>query len=472
MSAKNNIENFLINISTNIFLELDTQGQVLYASSKAKHIFNSEKLVGYSILPLLDASNRDLLISRLKTVIFKTHNDSFSMEFKERFYNVFIYPYQKTGIVCMEDITERRQLSQFLNKTKQRLEFAERTARLGYWELNLEAKRFYWSAEMFRIFGLEAKNISQKKNIIREHILAADLPLYKEKIAQLLKNNHQVEGRVRIIRKNGDLAYCLFKASLIFDADGERIAGTFQDITPLAETENALSEAKDEADRLNLAKSYFLAQASHDLRQPMQALNMFIAALGSDKLSSSQHNLVEKITASANNLKSLLDNLLDISKLDSGGMSYHPKKINLSRFLSHLCGEYIDLAHHHNLKFKYNLPMLMIETDVHLLERIIRNLLSNAFKYAQNRVFITVKQASGGVRISILDDGCGISPKEQALIFHEFYQSSEIADNRRQGAGLGLSIVQKIAKIIGGKIEVSSKIGKGSAFCLWLPIKN
>lgn len=469
MVEKNDFQDFLLNLSTNIFLELDKDGHIFYASSKAKQVLDTADLVGASILPLLDATSRDLLISRLKTVIFNGQADSFNLEFKQRYYNVFIYPYQDKGVVCLEDITERRQLSQALNKTKRRLEFAEQTARLGYWELNLTAKRFYWSAEMFRIFGLDAKMISHKTNIIREHILADDLPLYKEKIAHLLRDSRPVEGRVRIIRDNGELAYCLFKASIIFDVDGERIAGTFQDITPLAETEVALNAAKNEADRLNLAKSYFLAQASHDLRQPMQALNMFISTLGQEDLTSPQHYLVAKITASADNLKSLLDNLLDISKLDSDGMSYTPKKINLSRFLGHLCNEFVDVAEHHKLKFKYRSPLIMLETDAFLLERILRNLLSNAFKYARSRVFLVARNANDGVRITVYDDGLGISPQEQKLIFHEFYQSTDIANNRSLGAGLGLSIAQKITHILSGSLNVSSIPSQGSAFCLWLP---
>lgn len=113
------------------------------------------------------------------------------------------------------------------------------------------------------------------------------------------------------------MRYCFFKAGIIDDDGHRKIAGTFQDLTPLIKTQTALEKAKELAENMNRDKSLFLAQASHDLRQPMQALGMFISALAEEKLTDYQKMLLDKIEASADNLKSLLDNLLDLSKLEA-----------------------------------------------------------------------------------------------------------------------------------------------------------
>lgn len=458
----------LLNISTNIFLEVDGSGRVLYASSKAAYIFHASPPEGKNLRRLLDSKNAELLAGHLKSVLYQNYPETFTLEFQTRWYNVFIYPHNGKAVCCLEDITERRQLSHHLHQSRQRLEFAERTARLGYWELDLHAKKFYWSAEMYRIFDIDAAKISTKRNLIREQLLHEDFPLYKQKITELLKFGHPVEGQVRVKRSNGQIAYCLFKASLVYDTGGERIAGTFQDISSLIEIQLALEKARQEADRLNLAKSYFLAQASHDLRQPMQALNMFIAALCEDKLNPEQMDIVKKIEASAANLKSLLDNLLDISKLDSGGMDFQPQSFDLAALLNSLCQEYRQTACLDNFKLRCNLHSITIFSDPLLIERIVRNLLSNAFKYARNTVKISCFKGGKYIYITVSDNGIGIHADEQKQIFDEFYQSRNIPDNRRKGAGLGLNIVKKIAGILGAEIKVRSCPGRYTVFSLRL----
>lgn len=467
MTENNAFLEFLLNISTNIFLELDRYSRILYASAKAQYIFCISHPEG-TLKDYLPGEVVKTINNHLKNVLYQNYPENFNITINERVYNVFAYPFENHIVLCLEDITERRHLSHHLYQTKQRLEFAEKTAHLGYWELDLNAKRFYWSAEMYRIFGLDAKNISHKRNLIRDQILEEDLPLYKKQITELVKNGHPVEGQVRVRRADRRIVYCLFKASIIYDNNGERIAGTFQDITPLVETQLQLKAAKQEADRLNMEKSYFLAQASHDLRQPMQALTMFISALEDDKLNSEQASIVEKISASANNLKSLLDNLLDISKLDSGGMDYQPQTFNLRELLFNLSKEYQELAQARHIRLILRLRDVYIDSDPLLIERIIRNFLSNAVKYTTDKVLISCRNLPSGAVIRVADNGVGIKEEEQCHIFDEFYQSCSIPNNRKNGAGLGLSIVKKIAGILDASISVRSKPNAYTIFSLHL----
>lgn len=370
-------------------------------------------------------------------------------------------------------MTEKDKLAQALQElrqSRQRREFAEKTAHLGYWELDLETKRFYWSKEMYRIFGYAKVLKNHKRNLIREGIFAEDFTFYKQQIKKLFSGARLVGGKIRLRRPSGEVAYCRFRAGFVVRGDKRKIAGTFQDITQEVKTKEELKAAKKKAEDANKAKSYFLAQASHDLRQPMQALQLFVQSLSEEKLKASQQKLVQKISSSAAGLKSLLDNLLDISKLDSGGINIDIQKFNIGTIFCRLCLEYHQTAASQGLDVICRIGHFGVETDSFLLERIIRNLFSNALKYAKHKILISCHKNGGEACIRIIDDGCGIKEQEQRLIFEEFYQSKEVKDNRSNGAGLGLSIVKRLAILLEAKVHIRSRHGHYSAFEVRLPL--
>ena len=470
MTIPADLKEFLLNISPHIFLEINSSGQIVYAGSKAQYIFaltNTNKPTIFEIFP----KKQSLQIKEhLEKLVYQQYPEKFSLEFKNRNYNVLAYPFHQDIVLLMEDITEKRQLSHLLYQVSARLEFAEKTAHLGYWELDLSNKKFYWSKQMYHIFGVDANTVSCKRNLIREQILFDDLKIYKEQLSKLIKEEKPVEGKVRILKPNGKIAYCQFKAGIIFRDFRKNIAGTFQDITTLVETQIAYQKAKQEAEANNMAKSYFIAQASHDLRQPMQALNIFIENLGMTELSALQTEILKKIQESSNNLKNMLDNLLDISKLDSNGMEYLPQTFNLSDFLCRLCQEYKNIAQNKGICLQCNIHNIQITTDTVLLERIIRNLMSNALKYTKNKIKISAVQHNEKVYIFVIDNGIGIKQEEIPYIFDEFFQSRFVSENRRNGAGLGLSIVKKIASRIEAKIKVKSVLKKFTCFTIILDL--
>ncbi len=464
MEQTKRVENFFINISTNLFITLNGKGQVLFANDKAKYIF--ETIREAQLPPIVWQQIKP----RVHNVFYQNFQESFQIEYRGRFYSTFAYPYEHNVVLCLTDITENRQLSHQLHKIGRRLEFAERTAHLGYWELDLENRRFYWSAEIYRIFGVNPNNISEKRNLIRELVFPEDFILYKREIGNLLRHKKPVEGQIRIKRADGRLVYCLFKAGLVSFFEYERIAGVFQDISALAEIQQRLEKAKQYADEMNLEKSRFLAKASHDLRQPMQALSLFISALKEEKLTSKQKAITENILQSSENLKLLLDNLLDISKLDSGGMEYIPESFNIKNLIEKILTEFQMLATSKNIRIKQKLENVVIYSDSLLLERIIRNLLSNALKYTMNTIKISCYKKNEYVYIQVMDNGIGISQEEKNRVFDAFYQNNHISGNRANGTGLGLSIVKKATELLNGKINIRSVAGKYTAFTLKLHI--
>lgn len=461
---------YLLNISTNLFIKINSEGIISYSNAKADMLFGTSNLVGTNIKKLFSEKNYNLLQNKIKEVGKTQSAAHTSIEYKSRNYMVYLYPHGEEQVLCIDDITERVQLSNTLRRTSERLEFAEKTTKLGYWEFDLNSKYLFWSAEMYRLFGLDAQKVSHKTNIIRSHIVKEDYPLYKEKLRELVTLGLPVEGNIRIKRADGKILFCSFKAGLICDCNCNKIAGIFQDLTQLIETQFELEQAKKEAEASDKAKSYFIAQASHDLRQPMQALKIFINTLSEEHLSKNQRNILDKLSASADNLNNLLDNLMDISKLDSHGFAPHNYGFDIAELLKNIIFEFKEIAHKRHIKFVHSFCHYTVHSDPLLVERVVRNLLSNAFKYTKNKVLIGCKKEKSHIRIVVMDNGAGISKKELKLIYNEFYQSENIPDNQRNGTGLGLSIVKKISDVLDLDIKVKSELGHGANFSFRLPL--
>jgi len=345
----------------------------------------------------------------------------------------------------------------------QRLKQAENIAKLGYWELDTKTKTFYWSDEAFRIFGAKPQNLRQ--NLIKKHVYKPDFEQYKQQLQKLIIHQQPISGNIRIQQPNGHIVHCLYNAQT--DGFG-KIVGTFQDVSAQVIAHQELKQAQTEAEEANKAKSYFLAQASHDLRQPLQAIQLFADHLCNESLTPEQYLIAAKISASACNLSKLLNCILDISKIDSGGMKPHFENFNIKQLVENICQEQQQFS---SLSIKSKINAEVIISDNLLIERIIRNLLSNAQKYAHSSILVTINTQNEHLIIRVIDDGCGIDVAEQEKIFADFYQSKDIPDNRNQGAGLGLGIVKRIVKMLNGDIRLKSRPNCYSAFQITLPIK-
>ncbi len=454
----------LADAATDILLKINKQGNVILANQNA-HILGLNEYAD-SLTQLLPESKFPDFYRLCKQSIELQTPEIGHFRIGDRLYQTHFHPKLTDCIVCLRDITEPAEISSELKQVSSRLNFAENIAQLGYWEFDWRHKRIYWSAQMYKIFGLNPQTVHYKRNIFKDYVYPNDLPQYWENLKKLIRHRQPVEGQLRIRRADNTLIYCAYKASIMQD----KIAGTFQDITQFIKIQQELEKAKFSAEKANRDKSYFLAQASHDLRQPMQALNIFIATLFEEGLSSRQHEILSKIETSAHNLNNLLNNLLDISKLESGGIKYEPQEFNIGQLIKNISHEYSELASCKHIKFHALVHNGEVYSDPILIERIIRNLLSNAFKYAKSKIVLGCKRQQDYIRIMVLDNGPGISDDDKSKIFDEFYQSPQITDNRKHGAGLGLTIVSKIATVIDTKIEITTIPGRGCCFSFLLPL--
>lgn len=247
-----------------------------------------------------------------------------------------------------------------------------------------------------------------------------------------------------------------------------RLAGSHDEmVRKIAEATAELRARKDEAERANLSKSRFLAAASHDLRQPMHALGLFISELSQHPHSAESRRLVQRIAASAEAMDNLLDSLLDISKLDAGVLQPNPRAFALQPLLERIATEQRAAAEERELTLKVRPTTCWAYSDPVLFERIITNLVSNAIRYTPaGRILIVCRKRGDRLRVEVRDSGIGIPPEAQEIIFQEFVQLDNAERARIKGLGLGLAIVRRLAQLLGHQLQLRSVPGRGSVFAI------
>lgn len=227
----------------------------------------------------------------------------------------------------------------------------------------------------------------------------------------------------------------------------------------------------EEAERANLAKSRFLAAASHDLRQPLHALGLFLSELSHQQLDARSRQITERLVASAEAMESLLDSLLDISRLDAGVLTPAAQDFDLQAKLEHVLARHAADASARGLALRLHCPPCWAHTDPHLFERIVDNLLGNAIRYTPGGggVLLACRRRGEQWRVEVRDSGIGISADAQQVIFHEFVQLDNAERARDKGLGLGLAIVRRLVDLLGLGLSLRSAPERGSVFAVELP---
>lgn len=244
-----------------------------------------------------------------------------------------------------------------------------------------------------------------------------------------------------------------------------------REIEERSRVESRLREAKAEAERANLSKTKFLAAVSHDLLQPLNAARLFTSALLERRDPQASSALVRNVSNSLEDVENLLGTLVDISKLDAGVIKADIAPFALSELLENLAAEYAQVARSEGLELHFVACSALVRSDIQLLARILRNLLSNAIRYTrQGRVVLGCRRQGRWLSIQVWDSGMGIAAERLEEIFQEFKRGEEQRPDQDRGLGLGLAIVEKIAGILGHRIGVRSWPGRGSVFSVQVPI--
>jgi two-component system CheB/CheR fusion protein len=247
----------------------------------------------------------------------------------------------------------------------------------------------------------------------------------------------------------------------------EGVVITFADITERRHAADALEAAKRQAQLANVAKSRFLAAASHDLRQPLQTLALLQGQLAKIVEGGRAQKLVARLDDTLGAMSGMLNTLLDINQIEAGTVRTEMVIFPINDLFDRLRDEFTYHAQAHKLALRVVACGLSIYSDPRLLEQMIRNLLSNALKYTKHgKVLLGCRRREGMLSIEIWDTGVGIPDEELHAIFEEYHQLDNAARERSRGLGLGLSIVQRLGNLLGHRVRVRSRPGKGSVFAI------
>lgn len=240
------------------------------------------------------------------------------------------------------------------------------------------------------------------------------------------------------------------------------------------ERTSELLDAKKQAEEANLSKTKFLAAISHDLLQPMNAARLFNSALSEYPLEGAAQKLVRSTASSLSDVEGLIGALVDISKLDAGVVEAQMNTFSLDSLLQSLCHEYQEQAAHKQQRFRSRVGSCLVYSDSQLLGRILRNFLTNASRYTDTRgqILLATRKKGRCISIEVWDTGEGIEPEKMSEIFREFSRLKRSTSASDKGLGLGLAIVDKIARVLNHTIRVQSVPGKGSVFAVEVPLAD
>ncbi len=235
------------------------------------------------------------------------------------------------------------------------------------------------------------------------------------------------------------------------------------------EISKRLIEEKNRAEKSSRDKSRFMAAASHDLRQPLHAQVLFISDLEANAENDAQRKTIQNLSSSIDEMRKLLDNILDVARLDAGVVTAKKVHCPLAGVLRQMQEEFAPLAVKQGLDFRVRISPEIIYSDPFLLGQVLRNLLANAIRYTRSGgVLLGLRRQDNGFRLEVWDTGIGIPEAMLDKIFFEFHQLGNEERNRDKGVGLGLSIVKRISRLLGSEVSVKSMPGKGSVFSLTL----
>ncbi|MBZ9858401.1 hybrid sensor histidine kinase/response regulator [Mesorhizobium sp. CA12] len=293
-------------------------------------------------------------------------------------------------------------------------------------------------------------------------------------LERLKKINAALVSRVERSMDQQGNAFSLFQTAISLE---NRVRNRTEELHAtlrrLEQSNIDLSAAKESAELANLSKTRFLAAASHDVLQPLNAAHLSVSALAEVQASDEGRKLVRQVERSLETMEDLLRTLLDISKLDAGVVQPEIGDVSLEALFSSLRSDFLPEAAKKGLSLKFRPVNVAVRSDRTLLRRILQNILSNALRYTRSGgVLVGTRHRGDTIRIDVADTGCGIPEDQREAVFEEFHRgTSTLADaGLAGGLGLGLAIVRRMAAALGHPVTFSSKVGRGTIFHIDVPV--
>ncbi|MFH0974888.1 MAG: response regulator [Spirochaetota bacterium] len=378
-------------------------------------------------------------------------------------------------LVVVRDITERKQAEEALKRINERFEMAANSAGIGVWDWDIENERLIWDQQMYGLYGLEESETEDTYDRWLNSIHPEDKLKAETEIQRALKSETVYNTEYRVIWPDGQIRCIKSNAKVIRDGNGDplRMTGINYDISERKQAEKTLLKAKAAAEDATRAKSEFLANMSHEIRTPMNAVIGLTYLIQKTNLDPKQNEYIKKIQISTQSLMDIINNILDITKIEAGKLEIESATFYLDQVLNTVSNIISVKAEEKGLTVSFHLDKTIPRTligDPLRLGQVLTNLAINAVKFTEKgMVTVSVETAEKHekqikLRFSVQDTGIGIPEADQARLFQFFTQVDGSSTRRYGGTGLGLAISRQIVERMGGEIGLRSIPGTGSTF--------
>ncbi len=395
---------------------------------------------------------------------------------------------KKAEELLRADIAERIRVESALQKSEATLSDALKIARIGYWEYEPVSQQFTLNDQYFALHetavdkfdGYQLQLVEFARRMINDNDAASVVDAIQAACMNSdPKSLSQIEARIQCGDQQTRWVMIRFKAERDQHGQTIKLIGAAQDITDRKVAEQQvlllarLRVQKEAAEIANKAKSRFFATASHDLRQPIHALHLFLGTLKNMSLPPEAQRPLTNVLRCTESIDEMFVSLLDVAKFDAGMISPQISDFPVMNILSRIRHECTPQASSKGLELSVVPCSIWINSDPLMVERIVRNLVTNAIRYTTNgKILVGCRRRQGGaLELVVQDTGIGIAPDQQDKIFVEFYKAAPGQLNQA-GLGLGLSIVDQLARMLTAPVKLTSVENKGSRFSVTLPISN
>ncbi len=377
-----------------------------------------------------------------------------------------------TGYIGVaKDISESKRIAEDLQMSQNRLNEAQRIANIGSWSLSVQSGVLLWSDQIYKIFEIDPKQFQPSYEGFLNSIHPDDVEKVNQAFNASLENKTSYNIEHRLLMKDGHIKYVIERGETIYSDAGEPLLtqGTVQDITELKLVQRSLIEAKEAAENANKSKSRFLANMSHEIRTPLNGIIGFIELLQKEETDPRKKDYLDIIHTSSKSLLVVINDILDLSKIEDGSMKIEPFDFDLKQHLEQLITFFKSISDSKEVELHFEYPKELhthVHTDSLRLKQILSNLISNAIKFSPENSTITIdlKREGEHLIIAVKDEGIGVSPEAQKRIFNPFEQAEVSTTRHYGGTGLGLSVSKKLIELLDGEIYLESELGKGSTF--------
>lgn len=378
--------------------------------------------------------------------------------------------------------TSRLLAEEELDETRDRLSLALQAAGLGLWEWTVGTGDVYLSARWSEIMNDLAAESHCHVQDLMHRLHPDDAPKLNALLSETVggaRQHYDIQFRIRTY----DNQWIWMEShGMGYDRDSAgralRVVGVISDITERKRLQDITEQARQDAEKANRSKSEFLASVSHEVRTPLNGVMGLIRLMTDSPLSDEQRQWLTLMDDSAQTLLSLLNDILDLSKIEAGHMELDATTFNVIDEVSQACNPLVAQASVKELSIEINadptLPDAVVG-DPSKLRQVLVNLLSNAVKFTPRggRIGVNVRPApNGGISFEVRDTGIGISAEQQTRIFEAFTQADASTTRKYGGTGLGLAISSRLVALMGGRIHLASELGKGSSFEFTLPLQT